>query len=38
LVTIEASLLRRADVYADKHGLTCSALIARGLQELLGKS
>jgi len=38
LVTIEASLLRRSDVYADKHGLTRSALIARGLQEVLGKS
>jgi hypothetical protein len=38
LVTIEASLLRRSDVYADRHGLTRSALIARGLQELLGKS
>ena len=38
LVTIEASLLRRSDIYADKHGLSCSALIARGLQELLGKN
>ncbi len=38
LVTIEASLLRRSDVYADKHGLTRSALIARGLEALLGKN
>jgi hypothetical protein len=38
LVTIESSLLRRSDVYADKHGLTRSALIARGLEQLLGKN
>ena len=38
LVTIESSLLRRSDVYADKHGLTRSALIARGLEELLKKN
>ena len=38
LVTIESSLLRRSDVYADKHGLTRSALIARGLEELLEKN
>jgi hypothetical protein len=36
LVTIEASLLRRSDVYAKKHGFTRSALIARGLEDLLG--
>lgn len=35
LVSIEASLLRRLDVYAEKHGLTRSALIARGLEVLL---
>lgn len=35
LITIESSLLRRSDKYADKHGLTRSALIARGLQTLL---
>ena len=37
LVTLESSLLRRSDLYADKHGLSRSALIARGLEELLGK-
>ena len=37
LITIELSLLQRSDVYADKHGLTRSALIARGLEALLGK-
>jgi len=35
LVTIESSLLRRSDSYAEKHGLTRSALIARGLEALL---
>lgn len=38
LVTIESSLLRRSDTYADQHGLTRSALIARGLEELLEKN
>ena len=38
LITIESSLLRRSDVYADKHGLTRSALIARGLQGFLRKN
>src|SRR5436190_1790563 len=38
LITLEASLLRRSDVYADKHGLTRSALIARGLETLLAKN
>jgi hypothetical protein len=38
LVTIEASLLQRSDVYAEKYGLTRSALIARGLEEFLEKS
>ena len=38
LVTIDPSLLQRSDIYADKHGLTRSALIARGLEELLGKN
>jgi hypothetical protein len=37
LVTIEASLLRRSDDYAAKHGFSRSALVARGLQELLAK-
>lgn len=37
LITIESSLLQRSDVYADKHGLTRSALIARGLEALLDK-
>jgi hypothetical protein len=31
-------LLERSDVYAEKHGLTRSALIARGLEEFLEKS
>jgi hypothetical protein len=35
LITLESSLLRRSDSYADKHGLTRSALIARGLEALL---
>jgi len=38
LVTIESSLLRRSDLYADKHALTRSAVIARGLEELLRKN
>jgi hypothetical protein len=38
LVTIESSLLQRSDIYGDKHGLTRSALIARGLEELLRKN
>src|SRR5438309_7080218 len=38
LVASEASLLRRSDAYAEKHDLTRSALIARGLKELLGKN
>jgi len=38
LITIESSLLRRSDAYADKHGLSRSALIARGLEALLGKN
>lgn len=38
LVTIESSLLRRSDVYARRHGLSRSALIARGLEEVLGKN
>jgi hypothetical protein len=37
LVSIEASLLRRLDDYAEKHGLTRSVLIARGLEVLLAK-
>lgn len=37
LVSIEASLLRRLDLYAHKHGLTRSALIVRGLEVLLAK-
>jgi hypothetical protein len=31
-------LLQRSDVYAEKYGLTRSALIARGLEEFLEKS
>ena len=38
LVTIETSFLQRSDLYAEKHRLTRSALIARGLEELLGKN
>jgi hypothetical protein len=38
LVSIEASLLRRLDIYAAKHRLTRSALIARGLEVLLAKA
>lgn len=38
LITIESSLLRRSDVYARKHGLSRSALITRGLEEVLGKN
>ena len=37
LVSIEAALLRRLDVYAEKHGLTRSAVIACGLELLLAK-
>jgi hypothetical protein len=38
LVTIESSLLRRSDIFADQHGLTRSAVIACGLKKLLGKN
>jgi hypothetical protein len=38
LITIEASLLERSDAYADQHGLTRSALIARGLEAMLETS
>ena len=38
LVTLELSLLQRSDTYAAKHGLSRSALIARALEELLGKN
>ena len=34
-VTIEADLLRRADAYAEQHGLTRAALVARGLEAVL---
>ncbi len=35
LITVESSLLKRSDAYAHKHGLTRSALVARGLEILL---
>jgi hypothetical protein len=38
LISVESSLLRRSDAYAHKHGLTRSALIACGLEALLGKA
>jgi hypothetical protein len=38
LITVESSLLRRSDAYANKHGLTRSALIACGLEALLGNN
>jgi hypothetical protein len=38
LVTIESELLRRSDVYAAHHGLSRSALVARGLQQVLRKT
>ena len=38
LITIESTLLQRSDAYADRHGLTRSALIARGLEALLGNT
>ena len=37
-ITVECSLLKRSDAYARKHGLTRSALIARGLEALLGNN
>ena len=37
-VTIEAGLLRRADEYAARHGLTRAALIARGLEAVLRRA
>ena len=37
LVTIERDLLRFTDEYARRHGLTRAALIARGLQSVIGK-
>src|SRR5438067_1939411 len=38
LITIESSLLQRSDAYAEQHGLTRSALIARGLEALVGSA
>src|SRR5438034_11742127 len=38
LITIEAALLQRSDRYAEKHGLTRSALLARGLERVLAKT
>ncbi len=38
LITIESTLLRRSDAYAKKIGLSRSALIARGLEAVLGKT
>jgi hypothetical protein len=37
-VTIEADLLRRADAYAQQHGLTRAALIARGLEAVIRRA
>jgi hypothetical protein len=37
-VSIESSLLRRADAYARAHGTTRSQLIARGLSAIVGES
>ena len=37
-VTIEADLLRRADAYARRHGLTRAALIARGLETVIRRA
>jgi hypothetical protein len=37
-VTIEAELLRRADAYAQQHGLTRAALIARGLEAVIRRA
>jgi hypothetical protein len=37
-VTIEADLLRRADAYAEQHGLSRAALIARALEAVLRRA
>jgi len=34
-VTVEQTLLGRADVYAKKHGLTRAAMVAEGLKRIL---
>ena len=38
LVTIEGALLRRADAYAKRKGITRAELVARGLKAVLPKS
>lgn len=38
LITIERNLLRRTDAYAQKRGLSRSALITRGLEALLSST
>jgi hypothetical protein len=38
LITVESSLLMRSDAYAHKHGITRSALIARGLETVLAEN
>jgi hypothetical protein len=38
MVTVERDLLRATDDYARRHGLTRAALIARGLQSVIGKA
>jgi hypothetical protein len=38
LVTIEGQLLKATDKYAKRHGLSRAALIARGLQSVIGKA
>jgi len=34
--TVESGLLKRADAYAQRHGMTRSQLIARGIEQVLG--
>ncbi len=38
LITVERGLLRRADSYAKRKGISRSQLIARGLQSVLGSA
>ena len=34
--TVESGLLKRADAYARRHGMTRSQLISRGIEQVLG--
>jgi hypothetical protein len=37
-LTVEAGLLKRADAYAKRHGISRAKLVARGLEAILGNA